>query len=280
MITVMGATGHIGKKIAQSLLAAGERVRALGRSAERLSAIEGVEAHIGDASDAEFLTSAFRGADAVFALVPPAVTASDYLATQRQTAEAITKAIRESGVRSVVFLSSIGADLDAATGPIRGLRDAEQRLRTLENTNVLFLRPVSFFENFEMQLSLIAQQGIVADSVDASLPIPMVATRDIADAATRALLSRDWNGFVVRELLGPRELSYSEAAQILGARYVQVSYDDMAGALMQEGISESFARLYVEMTRAFNEGTIHPRRTAENTTPSRFEEFARTLARQ
>ena len=280
MITVMGATGHIGKKIAQSLLASGERVRALGRSAEKLAALEGAEARIGDVHDAEFLTSAFRGADAVFALVPPAVTAFDYLATQRQTAEAITKAIRESGVRYVVFLSSIGADLDAATGPIRVLHDAEQRLRALENTNVLFLRPVSFFENFETQLPLIAEQGIVADSVEASLAIPMVATRDIADAAARALVSRDFNGFAVRELLGSRELSYTEAAQILGARYVQVSYDDMAGALTQHGISESFARLYAEMTRAFNEGTINPRRTAENTTPTRFEDFARELARQ
>jgi hypothetical protein len=32
--------------------------------------------------------------------------------------------------------------------------------------------------------------------------------------------------------------------------------------------------LYVEMTRAFNEGTIKPVRTRENTTPTRFEDFA------
>ena len=39
--------------------------------------------------------------------------------------------------------------------------------------------------------------------------------------------------------------------------------------------------LYVKMTRAFNEGTVKPRngRTAENTTPTRFEDFAEELAR-
>jgi hypothetical protein len=48
---------------------------------------------------------------------------------------------------------------------------------------------------------------------------------------------------------------------------------------VQAGLSESFARLYVEMTRAFNERTIKPRRTPENTTPTRFEDFADELAR-
>ncbi len=50
---------------------------------------------------------------------------------------------------------------------------------------------------------------------------------------------------------------------------------------MQVGLSESFASLYVEMTRAFNGGKVKPRqrRTPENTTPTRFEDFAHELAR-
>ena len=44
-------------------------------------------------------------------------------------------------------------------------------------------------------------------------------------------------------------------------------------------VCRDFARLYVEMTRAFNERTIKPRRTPENTTPTRFEDFADELAR-
>jgi hypothetical protein len=50
---------------------------------------------------------------------------------------------------------------------------------------------------------------------------------------------------------------------------------------MQAGLSESFARLYVEMTRAFNEGKVKPRqgRTPENTTPTRFEDYVDELAR-
>jgi hypothetical protein len=47
-----------------------------------------------------------------------------------------------------------------------------------------------------------------------------------------------------------------------------------AKEFVQAGLSESFATLYVEMACAFNDGTIKPVRTCENTTPTGFEDFA------
>jgi uncharacterized protein YbjT (DUF2867 family) len=288
MITVMGATGHTGSKITDALLKAGEPVRALGRSASKLAELKsaGAEVLAGDTTDAAFLTSVFRGADAVYTLLATDRRAPDYRAEQDRQGEAIVKAIRESGVQYVVALSSLGADLPQGTGVITGLHAQEERLKQLKGTNVLLLRPVSFFENFYETLGLIKHEGINGDSVAADLAIPMVATRDIADVAAQALKNRDWQGVVVRELLGPRHLSYSEATRIIGAhigkpdlQYVQFSYADEIKALVQAGLSESFARLYVEMTRAFNEGIIKPDRTPENTTPTRFEDFAPELAR-
>ncbi|MEJ7685718.1 MAG: hypothetical protein WKG52_01230 [Variovorax sp.] len=91
----------------------------------------------------------------------------------------------------------------------------------------------------------------------------------------------------MRELLGQRDLSHVEVARMLGERigrpelpYVQLSDADMCSALVEAGMSSSFARLYVEMTRAFNEGRIRSQdgRNAANTTPTRFEDFAAELA--
>lgn len=289
MITVMGATGHTGKKITEGLLKAGEKVRALGRSENKLAALKkaGAEALTGDVADAAFLTRAFRDADAVYTLLPTDRHLPNYLAQEDQQGEAIVKAIRDSGVRYVVSLSSLGADLSEGTGLIVGLHAQEQRLKRLTDTNVLLLRPVSFFENFYEAIELIKHEGIVADSVEPDLAIPMIAARDIAEVAVKALKARDWQGLVVRELLGPRDLSYPEATRILGKRigrpdlqYVRSSDEDMAGALVQAGLSQTFANLYVEMTRAFNEGKVNPRdgRNPENTTPTRFEDFADELA--
>jgi uncharacterized protein YbjT (DUF2867 family) len=287
MISVMGATGHVGGEIARRLVKAGQEVRALGRSREKLAAIEGAEAHAGDAADASYLAGAFRGADAVFTLLPPDVRSPDYRALQDRQGEAIARALRDAGTRHVVFLSSVGAEQPTGTGPIAGLHAQEARLRTLPDTNVLALRPGYFFENFYASLPVVKHQGVVGDAVGPDVALPMIATRDIAAVATEALLARDFRGFVVRELLGPRELTHAEATRIMGGAigrpdlpYVQLPYEEMVGALVGAGLSPNVSSLYVEMSRALNEGRVRSveGRSASNTTPTRFEDFVLELA--
>lgn len=290
MITIMGATGHTGRKIAEGLLATGLPVRALGRDPSRLAPLAalGAEVAVGDTSDPAFLADAFRGADAAYTLLPTDRAAVDYPARQDAEGEAIAAAVRASGIRRVVALSSLGTDRETGTGLILGLRRQEGRLRAIAGLDVHILRPVSFFENFVDQLETIRHAGMVADSVAADLAIPMVATRDVAAAAIAALTRRDWRGVTIQELIGPRDLSYREATRILGGAlgrpdlpYVQLPYDEMAAVLTRSGLSASFAGQYVEMTRAFNAGIVQPLRgrTPENTTPTTFEAFAAALAR-
>jgi uncharacterized protein YbjT (DUF2867 family) len=187
MIAVMGASGNTGGRISEQLLHAGEKVRALGRSAAKLAGLEsrGAEVRTVDASDAASMTSAFRSADAVYTLLPPDLQARNFCKKWDQQGEAIVQAIRGSGVRSVVFLSSIGADLADGTGPIAGLHAQEERLRLLQGVNVLILRPGAFFENFRAALHLIKSQGINGGAVAPDLRMPMIATRDIGDVAAR-----------------------------------------------------------------------------------------------
>jgi uncharacterized protein YbjT (DUF2867 family) len=289
MIAVMGASGHVGSRIVELLLDAGEKVRALGRAVEKLAgaASKGATVLGGDAADASFLTEAFRGAEAAFVLLPPDVRAVDYRRQQDEQGEAIASAISGSALRYVVFLSSLGADLAEGTGPIAGLHAQEERLRRLPGVNVLILRPAYFFENFFDTMGLIKQQGINGGPIAGDLPFPMIATRDIADVAARALRQRDWRGVVVRELLGERDLTFAEATRIIGERigkpdlsYVQFPYSDFAASLVQMGVSSNVANLYAEMARAVNERRVKSRegRRSENTTPTRFEAFADTLA--
>jgi hypothetical protein len=62
----------------------------------------------------------------------------------------------------------------------------------------------------------------------------MIANRDIADVTSQALKVRNWQGGVVRELLGQRDLSSSEATRIgkPNLQYVRFSYADEAQALV------------------------------------------------
>src|SRR5262249_31313995 len=213
MITVMGASGRTGKKIAETLLRAGETVRVLGRAEFKLTHLgrAGAEVRIGDPADARFLAEAFRGADAGYTLLPTDRESPDFRAQQDRQGEAIVEAVRASGVRHVVALSSLGAELSEGTGLIAGLHAQEERLKRLGGVHVLLLRPVFFFENFSGHLPRIREDGYSGDSVAPDLAVPMVASADIADAAVKALASRDWQGVEVLELLGPRDLSHADA---------------------------------------------------------------------
>lgn len=290
MFAVMGATGRVGRSIAEQLLERGDRVRALARSRERLAelAAAGAEVRAGDAADAGYLTDAFAGADAVYTLLPYDVGTTDYFGDQRRAGEAIVRAARESGVRHLVFLSSLGADRPSGTGPIASLAEQEERLRRLDGVHRLVLRPGYFFENFAEALGAIRRHGVYADAYQPDLAFPMVATGDVARAAAEALVRRDWQGLVVRELLGPRDLSLAEATRILGGHlgrpdlgYVRLPYADVARALVELGFSEQVAGLTVDLARAVNEGRVRSAagRTAESTTATEFEEFAGELVR-
>jgi uncharacterized protein YbjT (DUF2867 family) len=290
MISIMGASGRVGGQLAELLLNSGQTVRALGRSADRLAAVsdKGATVLTGDAGDVTFLTEAFRGVDAAFTLLPEDVHAADFRKQQDAQGEAIAAAIRHSGLRHVVFLSSVGADRKESTGPIAGLHAQEQRLRGLSRTNILILRPGYFFENFRGTLGLIKEQGINGGPIAPDVPFPMIASRDIAEVAARELRQCAWRGVVVRELLGERDLTFAEATRIIGARvgkpnlsYVQFPETDFIETLVQVGISPNVAGLYAEMARAVNERRVKSEepRTPENSTPTKFEAFADTLAR-
>src|SRR5258705_13733829 len=142
MYVVLGATGNTGSVIATSLLLKGERVRVVGRNASRLERFvrKGAEAFTANVSDAAALTKALTGARAAYLMLPPSMTSPDYRADQERESDAIAKAVKESGLRYAVFLSSFGAHVPEGTGPIPGLHSPEQKPNAINGGNVLYLR--------------------------------------------------------------------------------------------------------------------------------------------
>lgn len=285
MYSIMGATGNVGSKVANNLISRGEKVRVVARSEEKLKPFmdRGAEVAAGDAVDVSFLTKAFTGANAVFTIIPPNLTSSDYRDFQNKIGESIAPAIQNSRVKYVVNLSSLGADLQEGTGPIKGLHDQEQRLNKLEGVNVLHLRPTYYMENLLWNIDMIISKGIMGGAIWGDLKMAMIATKDVAKAAADYLVKKKFPGKSVKYLLGQRDLTMEEVAKIIGQKigkpdlkYVTFSYDDTYKGLMAVGLSEDMSRLFVEMSKALNDGlfgvTKTPR-TPENTTETPFEEF-------
>jgi uncharacterized protein YbjT (DUF2867 family) len=284
MYVVTGATGNTGKIAAERLLADGKRVRVVGRNAERLQPLlaKGAEPFVADVTDAAALAKAFSGAEAVYAMIPPNVAIPDPRGYQDQVVAAIAEALQKSGVKHVVTLSSIGADKADKTGPVLGLHSLGQQLNQIPGLNVLLLRPGYFMENTLGQVGIIQAFGMTAGPLRADLKLPLIATRDIGEAAAAALTKRDFSGHQTRELLGQRDLDYAEVTAIIGKaigkpdlRYMQLPDAQLKPALLQMGMSAAFADLLLEMSAALNSGHMRSleKRAPENATPTSFETF-------
>jgi uncharacterized protein YbjT (DUF2867 family) len=106
MLVITGATGNIGSKVTGILLARGQKVKVVGRNAEKLKGFvdKGAEAAEGDLKGTGFLTKALSGASAVFAMIPPHYTAPAFRAYQNEIGASIATAIRNSGITHVVNL--------------------------------------------------------------------------------------------------------------------------------------------------------------------------------
>jgi uncharacterized protein YbjT (DUF2867 family) len=286
MYVITGATGNTGSVAAQRLLEQGKKVRAIGRSAERLQSLtdKGAEPFVADVSDSAALAKAFQGAEAVYLMLPPNIGNPDQLAYRNRINQAFVAAIQQSGVKHAVVLSSIGADKPEKTGPVVGLYELEQKLNSISDLNALYLRAGYFMENTLGQVSTIQTFGVVAGPLRPDLKLPMIATRDIGAAAADALLKLGFTGHQPRELLGQRDITMTEATSIIGEaiekpglQYLHLPDEQIRPALLQMGMSPNMADLLLEMAGSLNSGymkALEPRSPA-NTTPTSYEQFVK-----
>jgi uncharacterized protein YbjT (DUF2867 family) len=284
MIAVVGATGHTGKVVAETLLAAGEKVRVIGRTPDKLHTFtsKGAEAFAGNVLDPEAMTNAFAGTDAVYVLIPPDLKAPKARAYQRDATESLATALQRAGAKYAVALSSVGAQLATGAGPVSGLHDYEQRLAAVPGLNTLFLRAGFFMENLLSSVNIYRTMNLFGGLVKGDVPLPMIASRDIGPRAADALKSRDFTGHQTQELLGQRDVTMEEAATIFGAAigkpglgYMRAPAAMAKPSLMQGGMSADTADGLIEMSKAISERRMVPLepRTQRNTTATTLENF-------
>src|ERR1700761_5073302 len=284
MYVILGASGNTGSTVANFLLSKGKKVRVVGRDSGRLQRFvdKGAEAFTADLSDAAALTKAFSGARAAYLMLPPAKSREE----QERDSDGIAKAVKESGLRYAVHLSSYGAQVAEGAGPVSGLHSSEQKLNAIDGLNVLHLRAAYFMENNLAAIGMIHHMGIFGNALLPDLKIPMAATRDVGEYAGQRLLHLDFSGKQTCEVLGQRDLSMTEATAVIARgigkpdlRYEQFPYDQVQQVLTHVGIAPTPAAVYIEMYKAVNAGVIAPQepRSPENSTPTSMEQFVRDV---
>jgi uncharacterized protein YbjT (DUF2867 family) len=284
MYVVLGSSGNTGSIIADFLLSKGQKVRVVGRDAGRLQRFvrQGAEAYTADLSDAAALTKAFSGARAAYLLLPQLNSREE----QERQSDAIAAAVKNSGLRYAVHLSSYGAHVPKGTGPVAGLHSSEQKLNGISHLNVLHLRPGYFMENNLAAIDMIRGMGMLGHALLPDLKLPLIATGDVGAYAAQRLLDLDFSGRQTRELLGERDLTMTEATAVIARgigkpdlRYEQFSYDQLQQMLTQAGFSPKKAAVYIEMFQSINARLLAAQepRSSQNSTPTSFEKFVQDV---
>ncbi len=262
---ITGGAGHISKPLTLQLLKAGHDVTVIGRSAANLTELTeaGAKAAIGSLNDVEFITATFTGADAVYAMVPPLFNTTDWKGDIAAIGKNYVEAIKASGVKHVVSLSSIGADLPDGCGPVSGIYRVEQTLGKLEDVHIKFLRPGYFYQNLLANVGLIKHAGIIGGNY--STPdkgFVVVDPTDIADVAAEELLGLHFTGHSVRYIASD-VVTAEEIASTIGEAigkpelpWVEFTDDQSLEGMLGAGLPAEIAKNYVEMGVALRTGAM------------------------
>jgi len=153
MFAITGITGKVGGEVARNLLAGCQPVRAVVRDLRKGEpwAQLGCDLVRADINDAGALTSAFKGAESVFVLVPPNFDPSPDFHEARATAATLKSAIEAARPGRVVYLSTIGAQA-TQSNLLTQHTIIEQVLGEL-SMPITFLRPGWFMENSTWDLA-------------------------------------------------------------------------------------------------------------------------------
>ena len=266
-IIVTGSLGHISKPLTEELVQKGHQVTVISSNAERQKDIEalGATAAIGSLEDRDFLTKTFTGADAAYCMVPPGNYFDpnlDLLAYYRRLGSNYTQAIRQSGVKRVINLSTIGGHLDKGNGILLGAHDVEEILNELSpDVSITHMRPTSFFYNLYNYADSIKNQNVIAANYGAEDIVPWVSPLDIAAAIAEEIVTLD-AGRRVRYVASD-ERTCQDTASVLGAaigkpdlKWIVVSDEQARSGLEAVGMNPKIVAGLVEMYGSLHSGLL------------------------
>ena len=258
MIVITGATGHLGRAVAERLLdrlpASQIAVSVREPANARDLAERGVRVRRGDYEDAASLADAFSDATQLF-IVSSATTGEGSL---RQHRNAIAAA-KAAGARRIVYTSQMGADAASSFAPMPDHAATEVMLA---ESGVAFtsLRNGFYSASGLMLLGQAFETGEIVAPEDG--PVTWTAHADLAEAAARALADEERLDGITPPLTASEALTLDDLAVIASdiagrpVKRVTVSDADYRAGLISHGLPEWQADLLVGLFAAARAGAF------------------------
>lgn len=255
-IIVTGSLGNISKPLAISLVEKGHAVTVISSDAAKAEAITslGATPAIGRLEDGAFLQNTFKGADAVYCMIPFNMAEQDQLGYFTRIANNYVQAIQTHHIKRVINLSGWAAEV---------IKDhsAEGFFNQLKDVSVTHLRSGSFYSNFYGFIGMIKTYGMIMSNYGGEDMIAFVAPEDIADVVVEELETPS-AGITIRYVASD-ELTCNEAAHILGTaigkpdlQWPALPAEQVQQGMEMMGMPRDLAAMLVAMQEAQHTGEI------------------------
>jgi uncharacterized protein YbjT (DUF2867 family) len=255
-ILVTGASGNVGSEVIKQLSRNGHAVHIKAavhsiKNRKKMKDENNGEIVQIDYNKPETLATALKDVNKLF-LVTPEVPNAPELASN------LVIEAKKVGIRHIVKLSAIDADLKADVASLRLHRQAE---KIIEESGIpyTFLRPGEFMQNFiNWDSPMIKKQGVFWRVGDAK--VSLVDVRDIAAVGMKTLTDNGKHNGKVYTITGPEALSYSQMADILSnttgnkISYVNISEEETKRAMKDIGIGEWWIDTIIEVYEYYKRG--------------------------
>jgi uncharacterized protein YbjT (DUF2867 family) len=185
-ILVTGATGYVGGRLLNALLARPAEVRCLARRPEAIAPRDGLEVVGGDALDPEAVRRALEGVDVAYYLIHSMGSAGGFEQLDRHAATAFAAAARDAGVRRIVYLGGLGDGPGLSTH----LKSRQEVGRLLASTGV---------ETIEFRASIVIGSGSLSFELVRSLTerLPVMITPRWVETRAQPIAIEDLTDYLV-----------------------------------------------------------------------------------
>lgn len=270
-IVLTGSLGRIGKPLTQNLVNNGHSVIVISSKPERQEEIEmlGAKAAIGSIQDVDFLINTFKGADAVYLMIAWDAIGNifdkniNFPTEFINIAEKYKQSVKQSGVKKVVLLSSIGAHTNQGIGSLSVYKGMEDTMNQLPaDVSIKFMRPVAFYPNLFRFMQSIRTEEAIIQSYGGNTKEPWVSPLDISNVIVEEL-EKPFEGRSFRYIASD-EVSPNEVATILGEaignrklKWQTVSAEQLLNGMQVSGMNEWVAKGFIEMQAAQGTGILY-----------------------
>jgi NAD(P)H dehydrogenase (quinone) len=210
MILVTGTAGETGKAVITALVRRGAPVRAFIRNSAHEAALRKIgvgETVTGEMDDAQAVSQAVRGADAIYHICP------NMSPHEVAFARTLIAAATNLGVPHLVYHSVLHPQIEAMPHHWNKLRVEEMLFRsTLDFT---ILQPTAYMQNSLAEWDRMVTEGIYRVPYPVETQLSLVDLDDVAEAAALVLTNGGHSG-ATYELVGTLPLSQTEIAETFG----------------------------------------------------------------